>query len=185
MGLAGVAAALIGGVALHDGAVQLLDQGRDEGGLEEVVAAGLAGGDLYSHLALQAHAQGAVDLLQGLGGDLLSEINLCLFHGSSPSYFYRFVNDSVDGIIILPGVGSKSREGFGRGVSKNHAKGRQRANRIQHPLDVGRDSRLSGNQKGKTGKPTLKKEKPSKPFGFKGFPWCARRDLNPHVRIGH
>ena len=84
VGLAGVAPAGVGGVALHDGAVQLLNQGGDEGGLEEVVAAGLAGGDLHGHLALEADAQGVIDLLEGSGGDFLRKINLCLFHILTP-----------------------------------------------------------------------------------------------------
>ena len=84
VGGAGVAASLIGGVALHNGPLQLLNQGRNQGGLEEVVAAGLAGGNLDRHLALERDAQGMINPLQRLSGDFLCKINLNLFHMRSP-----------------------------------------------------------------------------------------------------
>ena len=82
VGGGGVAAALIGGVALHDGALQLLDKRPNKGGLEEVVSAGLAGGDLDGHFSLQGDAQGVIDLLQGFCGQFFSEIYLCFFHSA-------------------------------------------------------------------------------------------------------
>ena len=81
--LSGVAGALIGGVALHHGAVHGLDHGLPELGLQEVLVPLLTGVELHGHFAGQGLAGGLVEGDDLFRGDLTGEINLCFHRKSS------------------------------------------------------------------------------------------------------
>ena len=68
------ALALIGGVALHNGAVQPLHQRLDQGRLEKVVAARFAGGELDGDAPRQRNAQRVIDAEQPAGGEILGKV---------------------------------------------------------------------------------------------------------------
>lgn len=71
----GSAVATVGGVALHDGAVKLMDEVGNQLRPQVVCARALAGGHLHAHLAGQRHAQRVVSRDQALGRDLRDEIH--------------------------------------------------------------------------------------------------------------
>ena len=86
VGGGGVPAPVIGGVALHDGAVHRLDHGLHQVGADEVLVPRLAGVELHRHLALQLHAQGGVQPEQGLRGELAGEIYLGIHNRLPPAF---------------------------------------------------------------------------------------------------
>ena len=71
--LAGVSAAGIGCVAFADGTLNLVYEAANERGLQEVVAAGLAGGYFYCGLALEFNAESFVKTDEPLGGNIAGE----------------------------------------------------------------------------------------------------------------
>ena len=75
MSLEGVAAAFVGGVALHDGAVHLVHQQSDELRLQVVRVARLAGGNLHGYASLGFAAQCLVDLHQRLRRDVARHVD--------------------------------------------------------------------------------------------------------------
>ena len=66
----------IGGIALHDGAVDLLYHGTPEFRTQEILVALLPGVDLHGHLAGQLHAQGTIQLHYFFRRDLPCEIDI-------------------------------------------------------------------------------------------------------------
>ena len=70
------AASLVGGVALHDGAVDHLDEALDDVGAEVVGVAGLACGELYGHTAVGLAAESLIDLDEVCGENARAEIDL-------------------------------------------------------------------------------------------------------------
>ena len=70
------AASAVGGVALHDRAVDLFHQVTDQRRLEEIVAARLSGREFDGHFAFGFAAEGLVDFDQVLRIDLPDEIDL-------------------------------------------------------------------------------------------------------------
>ena len=75
-----LAAAAIGGAALDDGAIEQMDQIADELGMQIVVSAGFAGGDLDAHFTLQFHTQCLVDPNQAFRCDFFCKIHFGFFH---------------------------------------------------------------------------------------------------------
>ena len=100
MGFAGVPAAFVGCVAFHDGPVQLFYQGGDQGGLQEVVSAWFAGGDLDGDLSMEFPAQGFIDLYEAFRGDLFCKIYSCLFHGIFPFVYRYFMSNILNGMVF-------------------------------------------------------------------------------------
>ena len=108
MGFGGVPCALIGGVALHNGAVYLFYHGFPKIRTDKVLVAHLARMNLNSHLAGQLYAQGAIELENRFGGNGTGEKHFCLFHFFTTSQFFgRWLCGTA--IIILK-VEFKSRE---------------------------------------------------------------------------
>ena len=70
--LGGVA---VGGVALHDGAVNGVDEQADKLGLQVVGVGAFAGGDFDGHTAFGLHAEGFVDFDEGLGADVAGHVD--------------------------------------------------------------------------------------------------------------
>ena len=70
-----VAAAVVGCVALHDGAVQLLHKWSYEFRVEMIVVARLACGEFHGHLAFGFASEGFIHLLDVFRSDILDEIN--------------------------------------------------------------------------------------------------------------
>jgi len=62
-------------VALHDGAVRQLNEILYERGLQEVVAAGFAGGDLDCYLAFGLASESLVELDDCLGRNLAGHVD--------------------------------------------------------------------------------------------------------------
>ena len=83
VGVGGVAPAVVGGIALHDGAAHVVDHRLHEVGAQEVLVSGLAGVDFDGHFSLQLDAQGAVQPEHGGGGEVTGEIDGG-FHGGPP-----------------------------------------------------------------------------------------------------
>ena len=90
----GVALPLVGGVALHHGAVHSLDHGLPELRLQEVLVPLLAGVELHGHFAGQGLAGGLIESDDLLRGDLAGEIYLC-FHGKN-----SFHSDGRPAVIL-------------------------------------------------------------------------------------
>ena len=82
--LGGIAAALIGGVALHHGAVDVLDHGLHKFRAQIVLVAHLARVELDGHLSGQLNAQLFVHPHDGLGGEFSCEVDDRLCHGILP-----------------------------------------------------------------------------------------------------
>ena len=83
----GVALAVVGGVALDDGAVDVLNHGAHELRVQVVLVALLAGVDLHRHLAGKRDPQPFVHLHHCIRGDPFCEINLCLAHNGASCEF--------------------------------------------------------------------------------------------------
>ena len=71
----------VGGVALHDGAVNLKHQVFHELGLQEVGVAALAGAHLHGHAPFCRNAQRLVDFHQCRGTDFPGQVNGALCKG--------------------------------------------------------------------------------------------------------
>ena len=69
----------VGGAAFHDGSVQLPDQRRDEGRLQEMMSAGFARGNFHRNVALQRMSQSFIELDQAFRRDGAGEIHLRRF----------------------------------------------------------------------------------------------------------
>ena len=89
----GVAGAGIGGVALHDGAVDMLNELLDVFGAEVVLVALLAGVEFDGGLSWQGELEGVVDFDEAGGGNVRGEIDFGFGHSNAPwvSFAGRFV----------------------------------------------------------------------------------------------
>ncbi|WP_240951113.1 hypothetical protein [Bifidobacterium olomucense] len=73
---ADVARAGVGGVAFHDGAVEMLHQILDQRRLQIMRIAALAGAELDRHLALRPRAQRLIDTHQAGWADISGEVDV-------------------------------------------------------------------------------------------------------------
>ena len=90
----GVAGAGIGGVALHDGAVDMLNELLDVFGAEVVLVALLAGVEFDGGGGWQGELEGVVDFDETGGGNVRGEIDFGFGHSNAP-----WVRVGVDGLI--------------------------------------------------------------------------------------
>ena len=70
----GVASAVVGGVALHNGAAHLVDHGLHKVRAQEVLVAWFAGVELDGHLAGKLYAQSVVQAEHGGRGEVGGEV---------------------------------------------------------------------------------------------------------------
>ena len=89
----GIAGAGVGGVALHDGAVDVLNELLDVFGAEVVLVALLAGVEFDGGWGWQGELEGVVDFDEAGGGNVRGEIDFGFGHSNAP-----WVKVGVDGL---------------------------------------------------------------------------------------
>ncbi len=89
----GIAGAGVGGVTLHDGAVDMLNELLDVFGAEVVLVALLAGVEFDGGGGWQGELEGVVDFDETGGGNVRGEIDFGFGHSNAPwvSFAGRFV----------------------------------------------------------------------------------------------